>query len=68
MINAVSTSFFVSFTSNTHYTQQFITARIRSLRRGNIFLSVSHSFCPRGGGVLHWEGGVAFPACTGKGG
>ena len=29
-----------------------------------------HSFCPRGGGWLpsmHWEGGVGFPACIGKG-
>ena len=71
VINAVNTVFFISFNNNTHYTQQFITARKRSLRQGNIFTSMSHLFCPRGVGCylpsMHWEGGVGFPACTVKG-
>ena len=71
VINAVSTGFFISFNSNTHYTQQFITARKRSLRQCNIFTSVSHSFCPRGGGVLpsqHALGReVHFPVCIVRG-
>ena len=71
MINAVNTVFFISFNNNTHYTQQFNTARKRSLPQGNIFANVSHSFCPRGGGVLpsqHALGReVDFPLCIVRG-
>ena len=36
-----------------HPTEGVITARKRSLGQCNIFTSVCHSFCPRGGGCLH---------------
>ena len=37
------------------------TARKRSLGQGNIFTSVCHSFCPRGGEGLHPGGGGLHP-------
>ena len=40
-----------------------ITARKQSLRQGNIFTSVCHSFCPRGEGVCIQGGGLHWGVC-----
>ena len=48
------------------HVRSIFTARKRSLGQGNIFTSMCHSFCPRGGGEvgrwlpsMHWEEGFA---------